>query len=190
MAQDAEKANAIKGKRDAAPPLGGGRRHKDHRARSQTCAVAPGYAGLLRQVLREARLCSERSSGLFVRRSEAPDLRRDLQRPDARALRPVQARARNDRGRRVLAEPLLLLPGRARRRGARAVRRSGAGRADGDELPRRPVEQAAPRHARLRGEGHDRTRGRSRKTTARRCDAPASPIATSGTSPRSPASTT
>ena len=32
--------------------------------------------------------------------------------------------------------------------------------------------------------------GRSRKMTGRRCERPASPIATSGTSPRSPASTT
>ena len=40
-------------------------------------------------------------------------------------------------------EPLLLLPGGAWRRGARAVRRSGARRADGDELPRRAAVASA-----------------------------------------------
>ena len=54
-----------------------------------------------------------------------------------------QARARDDRGRGVVAEPLLLLPGRARRRGAAAVGRSGARRADGDELSRRAARASA-----------------------------------------------
>ena len=60
-----------------------------------------------------------------------------LQRPDAGAVRPLQARARDDRGRGVVAEPLLLLPHRAWRGGAHLFGRSGARRADGDELSRR-----------------------------------------------------
>ena len=44
----------------------------------------------------------------------------DYRRPDAERRQPVQARARDDRDRGVVAEPLLLLPHRARRRGAPA----------------------------------------------------------------------
>ena len=43
--------------------------------------------------------------------------------------RPVQARARDDRGRGVVAEPLLLLPDRAWRGGAAIFRQSAARRA-------------------------------------------------------------
>ena len=68
------------------------------------------------------------------------------------AVGPEQDRARDDRGRGVLAEPLLLLPGRARRRGAAIFRRSGARRIDGDELSRGAIAEAPARHARFRGE--------------------------------------
>ncbi len=63
------------------------------------------------------------------------------------ALRSVQARARDDRGRGIVGEPLLLLPRGARRGRAGALRRSAAGRADGDELPRRPAIRASARDA-------------------------------------------
>ena len=83
------------------------------------------------------------------------------------------------------AEPLLLLPRRARRGRAAALRRSGARRVDGDELSRRRACAAAPRHARFRREAHGsamRDRGGGPGGAARR---PGSASATSGTSPRS-----
>ena len=52
------------------------------------------------------------------------------------AERAVEARARDDRGRGVVAEPLLLLPGLAWRGGAAVFRQSAARRADRDELSR------------------------------------------------------
>ena len=72
---------------------------------------------------------------------------------------PVQASTPDDRGRSVIGEPLLLLPGGARSRGARAVRRSGAGRIDGDELSRCALEQAPARDARLRHQAYRRAMG-------------------------------
>ena len=59
-----------------------------------------------------------------------------------------------------------------------------------DELSRGAARQAPARHARFRGEAHGRAvggRGRGPRAAAAR---PASPTATSGTSPRSPPSTT
>ena len=76
-------------------------------------------------------------AGLRLRHGEARNLRRHVQRPDAGRVRPVQARARDDRGRGVVAEPLLLLPDRARRRGPAIFRQSAARRAARDELSRR-----------------------------------------------------
>ena len=71
-----------------------------------------------------------------------------------------------------------------------AVRRSGARRTDGDELSRRAAVEARARHARLRRQAHRRAvagRGGGPRGVA---PTPALPIATSGTSPRSPASST
>src|ERR1700752_3232815 len=95
----------------------------------------------------EARLRAERAARLYVGQREARSLRGLLQRPDARAFRPLEARARNDRGCRVITEPLLLLPDRAWRGGARLFGRPGARRADGDELSRREADQEAARDA-------------------------------------------
>ena len=103
---------------------------------------------------------------------------------------PLQARARDDRGGRVGAEPLLLLPHRAWRRGAHLLGRSGARREDGDELSRREADQKAARDARLLGEDHGGVLRRSRTRTATRCAASDSPIATSSTSRRWRASST
>jgi hypothetical protein len=96
---------------------------------------------------REARLRAERAAGLCVRHGQARSIRGHVQRPDARSLRVVQTRARDDRGRGVLAQSLLLLPGRPWGRGAAAFGRSGARRADGDELSRRETAAPAARHA-------------------------------------------
>ena len=88
-----------------------------------------------------------------------------LQRPDAGAVRPLQARARDDRGRGVVAEPLLLLPHRAWRGGAQLgdpvlgemmVMNYRAARLD----------QEAARDARFRREDDRRSPGRSRRRTA------------------------
>ena len=89
-------------------------------------------------------------------KAQARGLRRHVQRPDAGAVRLDQARARDDRGRGLGAEPLLLLPRRPWRRGASAIRRSGARRTDGDELSRRAADAARARHARLRRQAHRR----------------------------------
>ena len=88
-------------------------------------------------------------------------------------------------------EPLLLLPDRAWRGGAAVVGRSGAGRDDGDELSRRRAF-AAPAEAMLGfavklTEAPRQDRG---SRSCRRCGLPASPTATSGTSPRRPPSST
>ena len=61
------------------------------------------------------------------------------------AVRPVQARARDDRGGGVIAKSLLLLPHRSWRGGAAIFRRSAARRAHGDELSRRAADQASAR---------------------------------------------
>ena len=99
---------------------------------------------------------------------QARGVRRHVQRPDAGASGPVQARARDDRGRGVVAQPLLLLPGRAWRRGARAVRRSGARRADGDELSRRAARRSASAPCSISPSSSPPSRGRSRRRTAKR----------------------
>ena len=77
----------------------------------------------------QARLRAERAQGLHLRHGEAFRLRRHVQRSDAGAVGPEQARARDDRGRGFGAQPLLLLPRRPWRRGASAFRRPGARRA-------------------------------------------------------------
>src|SRR5438552_7493195 len=119
----------------------------------------------------QARLRAERAARLRVRQRQARSLRGLLQRPDAGAFGTLQARARDDRGRRVLAEPLLLLPHRAWRSGAGLFGRPGARRNDGDELPRRKAHQKAARHARFRRENHQRfvgdRGGRPRGTASR-----------------------
>ncbi len=152
--------------------------------------LSDGMAGYFAKCQEKLGFVPNVLEGLCLRQRQARSLRRHVQRPDAGAVGPVQARARDDRGRGVVAQPLLLLPGGARRRGARAVGRSAARRTDGDELSRRAAEQAPARHARLRGQAHRRALERSRSATARRCAARASPTATSGTSPRSRASST
>ena len=58
------------------------------------------------------------------------------------------------------------------------------------ELPRRGARAAPPGHARLRREAHRGALRRSRSRTGRRCARPGSRTATSGTSPRSPPSST
>ena len=96
----------------------------------------------------------------------------------------TQARARDDRGGGLGGEPLLLLPDRAWRGGARAVGRPGARRDAGDELPRGAADAAAAGDARFRGEddaGERRDRRGGPRGAAR---ARASPSATSGTSRR------
>jgi hypothetical protein len=62
----------------------------------------------------------------------------------------LQAGAGDDRRRRVLDQSLLLLPGGARRGGARAVGRPGPRRGAGDESPRRRSVGAPPGNAGLR----------------------------------------
>ena len=113
-----------------------------------------------------------------------------VQRSDAGAVGLEQARARDDRGRGIVAQSLLLLPGRPWRRGAAALRRSAARRTDGDELSRGAAVEARARHARFRRQAHRRAvAGRGRGSRAR-CAVPAFPPAISGTSPRSPPSST
>ena len=87
-----------------------------HRARSRPGKAVAGDAGLFPEVPGQARLRAECARRLCLRHGEARSFRRHVQRPDAGAERALQARARDDRGRRVVAEPLLLLPDRARRR--------------------------------------------------------------------------
>ena len=96
-----------------------------------------GHEGLFRQMPWRSSASCQRAARLCLRREEAARLHRHVQRPDAGRFRPDQARARDDRGRRLVGQPLLLLPDRAWRGGAAAVGRSGARRDDGDELPRR-----------------------------------------------------
>src|SRR5436190_3587798 len=105
---------------------------------------------------REARLRAERAAGICIRHGEARSVRRDVQRPDARAVRLVEARTRNDCGCRLFPESLLLLLGRARCRGPTAVRGPRIGRADGDELSRRAAYATPAIDARFRRETHGR----------------------------------
>ena len=98
------------------------RRYAYHRARSAFGRTQSGHAGLFPEMPGKARLRSQRAESLCVRHGEARSFRRHVQRPDARPIGPFQARARNDRGRGVVPQPLLLLSRRAWRSGARAVR--------------------------------------------------------------------
>src|SRR4029077_14924238 len=82
---------------------------------------------------------TQRAQGLCLRQCEAFSLCRHVQRSDAGAVGLEQARARDDRGRGLLVQPLLLLPRRPWRGGAGVVRRSGAWRTYGHELSRRPA---------------------------------------------------
>ena len=100
------------------------------------------------------------------------------------AVRPHQARARDDRGRRVVREPLLLLPGGPRSGGARALGRSRAGRDAGDELPRRRARQRQRAILDFAGSYAERPHEMARPT-ARPCARSASPTATSGMRPPS-----
>ena len=113
---------------------------------------------------------------------EACGLRRHVQRSDAGAVGPEQARARDDRGRGVGVQSLLLLPGRPRRLRAPALRRSRSWRTHGDELSGGAPVAARARHARLRRQARGRAVAASRKRIATACAARASAIATSGTS--------
>ena len=87
-------------------------------------------------------------------------------------------------------EPLLLLPGRPRRRRARPLGRPGARRDAGDELARRPAGRAPARDP-VPSRSWSRSRATaSPRPTARRCATPGSATGTSGTSPTSPGSST
>src|SRR5882724_4132942 len=110
-------------------------------ARSAEGRTLARDGSLLPEMPGEARLCAERAARLCLRQRQARSLRGLLQRSDAGAVRLVEARTRDDRGRRVLAEPLLLLSHGAWRRSARLLGRSGARRDDGDELPRRQADE-------------------------------------------------
>ena len=97
----------------------------------------------------QARLRAECPPRLCLRHDEARTLRRHVQRPDARGLRRLKARARDDCGGRILAEPLLLLPRRPRRRGQAILRQSAARRASCHELSGGAAEQAPACNARF-----------------------------------------
>ena len=186
---DERPENRTGGKRASAAHDRGGRPRTGDCARSSARGTERGDGGLFRQMRREARLrpqCARRPMpSTWPSSKPSSPMYNDLM------LAPsglTQARTRDDRGRGVVAEPLLLLPGRARRRGARAFRRSGARRADRDELPRRRGSIQRQRgHARFRGQADDRALDGRGRGSRQRCAPPASPIATSGTSPPSPA---
>ena len=105
-----------------------------------------GDAGLFRQVPGEAGLRAQRAAGLRLRQRQAEGLHPDGRRPDAGRQRPLQARARDDRGGRQLGQPLPLLPDLARGGRAPARQGPGAGRAD----RRRTIAPPTCRRARRR----------------------------------------
>src|SRR5262249_25579312 len=101
---------------------------------SRTGEAIARHDCLFQEMPGQARLRAERPSRLRFRYGEAGALRRHVQRSDARRLRSLKARARDDRGSRVIAEPLLLLPYGPWGRGQAIFRQSIARRASCHEL--------------------------------------------------------
>ena len=120
---------------------------------------------------------------LRVRQRQAGSLRGILQRPDARAVRPLQARARDDRGRRIVAEPRYYC---LTAHGAAVARLSGDPTLGELMVMNYRAAKLTRKQRAMLDFSVKMTQkpARSRTTTARRCAASASRIATSGTSRR------